>query len=345
MRSVERMAWGAILTLALIAGSLWVTVIRPGARQDCTIFTAAQGDTVLFGNSEDTHFRELLIGFYPASGDGYGSVHFGFRMRNGSIQFGGAVNDQGLAWDLNSTPRFRLNPHPELPYSHAQDNYLSTITEQAATVEEAIRIAKNFDFGDELEGQFHIADATGDAVVISAGPDGEIAFTHKAPGEGHLVSTNFALGAPERGPVDWRYATARLMLDAGRVEQALTPSYAMSVLDAVHLRTLTSFTLYANVIDLKNQVIYLTYMSQFGEVVEIDIGEELSKGQRISQMAHLFRTATVEAGDADYGRFAARFHAAIAAVLALGVASLVGTTVMIVKRVSRRRRTRQRKGE
>jgi hypothetical protein len=302
----------------------------------CTIFTAVRGETVLFGNNEDWHNRDPMIGFFPPSAAGFGSVHFGIRHSDGQVNFEGAVNDQGLAWDINSTPRFRLNSHPEKPYYLGTQNFLTTITKEAASVEDAIRLSQKFHFGDSFAGQIHIADASGDAVVISAGPDGEMAFTRKAAGDGYLVSTNFNLAVPERGPVDFRYDTANSMLDELSSSQALTPVFAGEILEAVHLKTLTTHTLYSNVVDLKNGIIYLYYMSQYDEAVQLSMAEELSKGQRIVEMRSLFAPSIVEAGDSSYQRFELRFRAAQVAAVATGLTLIVVIAVTAIKKLRKR---------
>lgn len=298
----------------------------------CTIFTAVQEETVLYGDNFDFHEGDLVIGFYPPSGNGYGSIHFGYKKGQGQ-SYSRVVNDQGLAWAVNSIPRGKLNPHPERPYSHAEDNYFSTISKRAATVEDAIRIARFFDFGDGLEVQIHIADASGDAVVIGPGRDGEIEFTRKPAGQGYLLSTNFNLAIPERGPVDFRWDTASSMLDTLHGSQTLTPEFAGEVLNAVHLKTLTTHTLFSNVIDLKNGDIYIYYMSQYDQAVKINIAEELAKGQRVIAARSLFPDGIAEAGDASYRAFETGFFAAIAAVILAGLGLVGAGVVWIAKKL------------
>lgn len=311
-------------------------VAEDTAVRTCTILTAAHDESVLFANNEDWHSPNPMIGFYPASSARYGSVHVGFRHSDGSIEFGGAMNDQGLAWDINGLPSAPLNPHPERPLAHETDNYLSTITKKAGTVAEAIEIAQEFDFGDSMALQVHIADATGDAVVVSAGADGEVAFTRKATGDGYLVSTNFNLADPDNGTKGWRYDTAVSMLEDLGAGQALTVDYAGEILDAVHLENLTSYTLYSNIFDLTNRTVHLNYMAQYGEAVHLDLEQELTKGQRVLEMQDLFAPDTVEAGQAAYRQFETRFTAVkVAAVLAI-LALLAGCAVLVVKRLKGR---------
>ena len=321
----KRGIWLQILIFTIIFIALaYVYGYLPG--KSCTIFTAVQGDTVLYGNSEDQHNPDPVIGFFPASDESYGSVHFGTRSEDGLVTFEGAVNDQGLAWDINSTPRTKLDPdyNPNKPYYLGDDNYLTRITKEAATVEEAILLAAEYQFGESMNSQIHIADAAGDAVVISGGADGEITFTRKEPGNGYHLSTNFNLAQPEKGPVDFRWETARSMLDALEKGQSLTHQFAVTILDAVKLHTLTSYTLYSNVLDLKNNKIYLTYMSQFDEMAEIDLDEELAKGQRVVEMREFFSPETAQAGDAAFLRFAARFMLAKILVITILFLMIIG---------------------
>jgi len=326
--------------LALILFAIFPTwfALENTKPHSCTIFTAVQGDTVLFGDNLDYHEGDLVIGFYPPSANGYGSVHFGYKKGDGQ-SYSRVVNDQGLAWAVNSIPSGKVNPHPEKPYSHAEDNYFSTISKQAATVEEAIRIAQSFDFEDDLGVQIHIADAGGDAVVIGPGRDGEITFTRKPAGEGYLLSTNFNLAIPEKGPVDFRWDTATSMLDALVESHTLTPEFAGEILKAVHLKTLTTHTLYSNVIDLKNGSIYIYYMSQYDEAVKLNIAEELAKGQRVIDARSLFPSNIAKAGDASYHAFETRFRVAQVTVILLGLTLLIlGFTIAI-------RKIRKRKGD
>ena len=116
-----------LIILALTLAIFFAAYYKPG--KSCTIFTAQQGDTVLFGNSEDFHEPDPVIGFFPPSSEGYGSVHFGFMGPDGQSNYEGAVNDQGLAWDMNSTPKARLDPDPNPGKPNCWDeNFLYRIT-------------------------------------------------------------------------------------------------------------------------------------------------------------------------------------------------------------------------
>ena len=329
-----------LIALMLFAIFSTSSVLESTKPHSCTIFTAVQGETVLFGDNWDWHDGNLVIGFFPPSTEGYGSIHFGYLESKGSTSYPSyqrAVNDQGLAWAVNSIPKGKLNPHPEKPYSYTEDEFLYTILKEVATVEEAIQIAQKYNFGDSMIAQIHIADASGDAVVISPGNDGEITFTRKSAGEGYLLSTNFNLAIPEKGPVDFRWDTATSMLDTLGESQTLTPEFAGEILKAVHLKTLTTHTLYSNVSDLKNGDIYIYYMSQYDEAVKLNIADELAKGQRVIEARSLFPKNIAEAGDTSYNAFETRFRVAQVIVILTGLGLIAMGYMIVIKKIRRKK--------
>ena len=185
----------------------------------CTIFTVSYGNTVLFGNNEDYHDYNTYYWSKPSGEGKYGGCYFGFD--NFFPQ--GGINEKGLAYDFNALPRIPLNLHPELPES---DGFMAKIHETCATVEEAIAEARKHSWGSSIAWQMHLADATGDAAVMSGGLDGELVFTRKKEGDGFIVSTNFNRANPENtypGSYPcWRYNTAVEMLAKIEDEHDLT---------------------------------------------------------------------------------------------------------------------------
>ena len=147
----------------------------------------------------------------------------------------------------------------------------------------------------------HVADRTGDAVVISAGPDGEIAFTRKQKGNGYLVSTNFNRANPQNGRYPcWRYDTAVSMLEEIQEEDDLTADYFRSILDAVHQKGSSVNTVYSNIFDLKNGIIYLYHWHQFDEVVKLNVAKEVTGAPSPTRIRDLFSQETVDQASKEY---------------------------------------------
>ncbi|MBW2410443.1 MAG: hypothetical protein JRF72_11645 [Deltaproteobacteria bacterium] len=199
----------------------------------CTVLTLSRGEQVFFGGNDDYINPDSYYWVDPGDAQNYGAIWIG---QPDNVQQG--VNEQGLAYDSNGLPRVDVNPHSErIPVSGSYTSYPIHILHECATVEEVITWVKAHEWHSFMHDQMHFADATGDAVIISAGTDGEVVFTRKPPGDGFLVSTNFNVANPANGfdyPC-WRYDRAQELLGQ-LVNQGgkLTAQDAASVLDAVH---------------------------------------------------------------------------------------------------------------
>ncbi len=275
-----------------------VMAAPPTKTHSCTIFTASFGDTVLFGNNEDYTNPDTYYWVNPPSEGNYGGLFFGFD----NLFPQGGVNEKGLCYDGNALPPTPMNPHPELPAPPGQ--FIFLVMQKCSTVEEAINLIQGYYWGDgSLNCQIHFADATGDAVVISASADGEFAFTRKEKGDGYLVSTNFNLANPDNriGPPPCRrYDTAAAMLEEIKDEDDLTIAYFKSILDAVHTQSSSVNTQYSNIFDLRNGIIYIYYFHQFDEVVELNLAAELARGEHTTPIRDLFSPETVGKASAEY---------------------------------------------
>jgi len=263
----------------------------------CTIFTASFGNRVLFGNNEDWNKPVSYYWVEPSSDGKYGVVYFGF----GNFWPQGGVNEKGLAFDVNALPRSPLNPHPEKPRI---DRPLYSFLRTCATVKELIEKVKSYNWERRWKSQAHVADSTGDAVVISAGKDGEIAFTRKTKGDGYLLSTNFNLDNPANGTFPcWRYKTADAHLKKIKSEEDLTVESFRDILKAVHQQGASVNTLYSNVYDLANGIIYLYHWHQFQEVATLNVAEEIKQKRKPTSITTLFSRQTVEQAEREYREY------------------------------------------
>jgi hypothetical protein len=160
-----------------------------------------------------------------------------------------------------------------------------------------------------MHDQLQFADATGDAVIISAGVDGEVVFTRKPQGDGHLVSTNFNVANPNNGygyPCQ-RYDTAtRLLSELVNQEGELTAQHATDVLDAVHVEGGASWTIESMVADLPNGVVYLYYFHQFDKPVVLNVVEEIANARAGGPLSDLFPEDVQEEGTRRYQKIQSR---------------------------------------
>ena len=138
-------------------------IVSDPTPESCTIFTASFGDTVLFGNNEDWINPNTYYWVVPPRSEDYGVVYFGFD----NFWPQGGINEKGLAYDVNALPKAALNPHPELP---KVKNPFYEFLRKCSTVEEVIDRVKSHSWESSWRAQLHVADGTGDAVIIMSYP-------------------------------------------------------------------------------------------------------------------------------------------------------------------------------
>jgi hypothetical protein len=271
----------------------------------CTVFTVSKGDQVFFGGNDDYINPDSYYWVDPGGAQGYGAIWVGTPD---NVQQG--VNETGLAYDANGLPRVDVNPHLERePVSGGYDAYPLHILHECATVEEVIAWVNAHRWHAYMHDQMQFADATGDAVIISAGADGEVVFTRKPPGDGFLVSTNFNVANPANGygyPCS-RYETAQALL-GGLVNQGstLTAQDATHVLDAVHVEGGASWTIESMVADLPNGLVYLYYFHQFDKPLVLNVVEEIANLRAGGPLSRLFPEDVQQEATRRYQRIQAR---------------------------------------
>jgi len=243
----------------------------------CTIFTASNGETVMYGGNEDqTPNSSFLV---VDNGGTFGVVYFATPWKEIPLVMQMGINEKGLCYDANWIPKEKLNPHPE---RKSQNEWAVTqLMREASTVEEVLSKIFTYNWGDSIDYQIHFADKSGDAAVIHPGTNGELTYTRKSKGNGYLISTNFNLAKLHKG--NWsssyssdRYKTADKMLSKIDAQNNLTVELMASVLNATHQNS-DSKTLYSVVYDLQNLGIYLYYDRRFESPYILNVKEELAK--------------------------------------------------------------------
>lgn len=284
---VFSIVFGLLLGSFIILLSFSSQNIIPTHSSGCSVFSISKGDQVFFGGNDDYITTDNYFWVDPGLAQYYGAIWIG---EVGNVQQG--VNEKGLAYDANGLPRIDVNPHLERKF--VDDNYTIypiLIMRECATVKEVIHWVNTHQWHSYMHDQMHFADATGDAVIISAGADGEVAFTRKPEGDSFLVSTNFNVANPNNGfgyPC-WRYDKAtELLKQMVTSDEELTAQGAAAVLDAIHVEHSSSWTVGSMVADLTNETVYLYYFHQFDSPVVINVKEEIAAPRPGMKMSELF---------------------------------------------------------
>ncbi len=305
------------------------------AASGCTVFTVSKGGRVFFGGNDDYVNPDSYYWVDPGGAQGYGAVWIG---PPDNVQQG--VNAKGLAYDANGLPRVNVNPHTErLPVVGGYSSYPIHILHECATVEEVIAWVNKHQWHSYMHDQMQFADATGDAVLISAGADGEVVFTRKPPGDGFLVSTNFNVANPANnyGYPCARYTTAQWLLgELVRRDAPLAAPDAAQVLDAVHTEAMTGWTLESLVADLPNGIVYLYYFHQFDKPIVLTVADEIAGARAAGPLGKLFPEGVQQEAARRYQRIQAlKARCRAIGVTWLGLV-LAGLAVFLVLAPNRR---------
>jgi len=262
-----------------------------GSAVACTGFMSYHNGTTLVGNNEDLSlFTEPRLTIIPPSADGYGRVVFyckwPFPFDTGSYTIFGGMNDQGLFFDIYSTPHHTIT-NPSNKPTYTQDIFAYCIR-TCATVDEVVAVFNRYyvPYMDEIQGFF--VDKAGHSVIIEGN---EIIYKQ---GDFQVV-TNFLQSQPELGEYPcWRYETATDMLEH-MTEFSL--DYFKEICDAVHfeevpLSTFMLDTIYSYTCDLTNGSMYLYFFHNYTHVMEIKLPEIFDSGYQQYELPSLFITNT-----------------------------------------------------
>ncbi|MFH2039737.1 MAG: hypothetical protein ABIJ65_09920 [Chloroflexota bacterium] len=267
---------------------------------NCTVFTVSQGEKVFFGgNSDWINFESNYYWVDPGDNTHYGAIFFG---KPDNVQQG--FNEVGLAYDANGLPEEPVNIHAgSEPVYGSYASYPIKILQECATVDEVISWVNTHQWHTVMWDQLHFADASGAAVVISAGPDGKVTFTRKPEGNSYLVSTNFNLANPNNGTYPcWRFDLAEQMLKEIVTPEELIAERVASILDAVHVESTTNWTIMSVVGDLPQGLVYVYLFHQFDSPIILNIADEIAKAPGPGPLRDLFPPETIHQADQAYQR-------------------------------------------
>jgi len=263
-------------TIFLIIGFFLINGLNSIAL-GCTGFTASDDSNVFVGNNEDLSLlADPQIRIIPPSGNNYGRVVFyckwPYPFNTGIYSAFGGMNDQGLFFDIYSTPYFvQTNPTDKPTYN--QDIFAYCI-KTCANVDEVVNVFNTYyiPYMDDIQGFF--VDKSGNSVIIEGDE-----FIYKQGN--YQVVTNFLQSHPNLGGYPcWRYETAVSMLENNN---DLSVNYFKEICEAVHVDriVLPDFildTVYSNICDLKNGIMYYNFFHDYNTFLEIHIPEIFELG-------------------------------------------------------------------
>lgn len=260
---------------AIAAGLCLLTVLMifaPSA-QACTIFSAANEDTVLFGSNEDWFEKDTFIWFVPSSNGEFGRACVGFE--NAHPQ--GGVNDQGLAIDWvayeNASPE---NFAPDSPQKqNVQGDINDVLLATCATVDDVIAFYQQHNDPNLGYATLLAADRSGAVVSVSWDKTTDDVAFNRTVGEMRSLG----------------YGAQAVNACFTREPEVTTGSFQELLAAAVQ----PDMTLYSCIYDLKTGDITLFQAGGFDQAVQLNLSDELSAGAHLLHIPSLF-TANAQVG-------------------------------------------------
>jgi hypothetical protein len=275
-----------IRTVGLILVLVWILSIETVSA--CTIFTVTDGQSLFFcGNEDNSEAFQWRIWFDPATENKYGRAFLGFRIGNNLDVPMAGVNDQGLAIDLSAVSYAPINIRTERETFEgaiftkwlADCATVNQVREQLLTYN-VIDLEKN-------PNQIHVADGTGNAMVIGVDSDGELNTTDISGG--YLVSTNFNLNNKDQLDYELhnsgRYNTTATGLETLLKNSDLGVDGCRDILEEIALNPGLG---YGYVVDLNQRRIYIYSHDDFERTAVLDINDELTKGSHSYALETLY---------------------------------------------------------
>ena len=267
--SKQHLALGAIILIHLVIAIPFASyALTENTPSSCTIFTVSRDGQTFFCNNEDEGLRHGRVWFIPGTENAYGIVLFGYGIyRNLMVPVGG-MNAVGLCVDGTMVDETEVLLDPEKP--DCQGSYFIDMLRHCATVSEAKEWLRSYDLLLLNWQQGHVADGSGDAMVVGLDSNGALWMTNRS--EDYIISINNINPAQGDDPHhNWRYDTVSSMLE---VMGTPTVESCASVLEAVQL----SSTMFSYIGDLPSRLLHIYSRADYDRVATLNITEELDRG-------------------------------------------------------------------
>lgn len=242
----------------------------------CSGFYITQDNKILAGNNEDFINPKTKMWVIPSEKGKFGKIFFGFDDYFPQ----GGINEKGLFFDGFATEPKKVLKSAEKPrYEKIYDNLQSEILSTCSTVEDVIAFFNNYNLEFLENAMLFFGDSNGNSIII----EGDTIIRRKG---NFQIITNFRQSNIENITCE-RYNKIYKMLSQDR---DISINYCKGILDAVHAegRNGNSATLYSQVYDIKNSIIYVYNFHDFNNFIKIDLKKELKKGLKYYDLPSLF---------------------------------------------------------
>lgn len=246
----------------------------------CTAVFASNGETVLVGNNEDFSNVLTKVWIHPPEEGKFGRIYFGFAGLSNTPM--GGMNEKGLFFDCYSTPYRKVKLSRNKP--RYKENLYLKIMEKCESVDQALALFDKYNLDFMETHQAFMADRFGEWAIV----EGDVILRGKG---GFTVVTNFRQSnvLPQEATCP-RFKIATRMIKS---KPEASVEFVRRVMASAHIEAYPYMgnvidTLYTNICDLTNGLVYLYCFHDYANEVVIDLKEEFKKGRSEYDLPALF---------------------------------------------------------
>ena len=255
----------------LFVAALLICSIQADA---CTIFMQHEGHKVLVGNNEDyIPTAKSWLWVRPRTEVANGYILWGFQQKYPE----GGMNEKGLFIDAAALPeKIAIIRDPNKPDFNG---YITEkILRECSSVGQAVALVSRYNLTWQEKAQIMIVDKSGDYAVIHANY-----IIRKSANT--FALTNYSIGGPTKSDFTcWRRNTVEEELKDNPFSVALF----RNTLAKIAQTEPDNATVYSQVCDLENGIIYLYQKHNFNQVATLSLPKILRKGRRDIAINTLF---------------------------------------------------------
>ncbi|NNC83734.1 MAG: hypothetical protein HKN79_09155 [Flavobacteriales bacterium] len=273
------------LGLPLLNIVFFITLAAPHPLAACSMYKISAGGKTMVGCNEDAWRTDSKIWFENApSAEGYGAAYTGSReVSAGRFAPQSGMNTAGLVFSRLAAYYPDKGPVQHKKPVYNEIDYLTGVMQQCATVEEVREFIEDYDRSFFIDDVFIYIDPSGKYLVVE--PYGSIMGE-----EANYVLSNFCPSITQEEEANRlsKYRKGKAFLERNSAENSL--EYCRSLSDTMHVCRSRNGdgTLLTSIWDTENLQVHLYFYHDYDTSVQLDLNEELAKGDHMIDIPSLF---------------------------------------------------------
>ena len=243
----------------------------------CTVFYIKKGNKIYAATNKDWKNQEFRARVYCSEPGKYGRIYFGYQIPEGFQNVGG-INEGGLWYDGASLyHRKDIKNYFNKPVIKGE--LCEKVLEECCNISEVKKMYNKF-YTPYWDGHIMWGDKGGNCIIIEFGKK-DVVYTQLT--EDFLLMTNFYI-SDEVNRGGSGHKRFRIVEKALKDCEATNIESISAILKSVQKKRGSVKTVYSNIYDISEGIVYCFYNGDFSKYIKLDIDQELEKGNSYYNM-------------------------------------------------------------